>query len=348
MTANEKLIDLEFPTAGVSLLQEVQEQPPGTTIVGENVRATNPDGLRARGGTRAGLIRYCANQVPSGAGLIQHLNVIVDPTTERLPQNFLVPDETWVEDPLNPGTFVPPGGWGVPPNPNANPPVPEADIDFEQADIEGFDTAAGEQTFNFSTSVGSNSQVLAVVVTNSVTTNLTVTVQNGSLHAFTQVGSYERRTKLGLEFTISLWRRKAVDGAGDQSIKVTSSDPAPETVDIVVGGVVLSGVNVTSPLDDTSQSQGNTDPMNTGSIGVTADGGAIVAAFAGILAPDTVTYGGSLVAAAEHGDGTLDSTDIQLYIAYRLNLAAGASLNASAQYDGGADDFVAIGASFND
>lgn len=122
MPSDERLVDLEFPVGGVNKLQEFQEQPPGTTPEAVNVRGTNPRSLRMRGGSRAGLSRYIDMQIPSGPGLIQHLNVIVDPQAERLGQNFIVPGEDWVEDPLNPGTFVPDGGWGYPPNPNASQP----------------------------------------------------------------------------------------------------------------------------------------------------------------------------------------------------------------------------------
>lgn len=130
MPTPERYEDLEFPLGGVNLLAEFQEQPPGTCADAENVRAQNPDSLRERGGSRAGLARYCANQIPADltqSMVIQHLAMIVDPQAEALNMVFIVPDDDWIEDPLNPGTFVPPGGSGNPPNPNATqPPKPSA------------------------------------------------------------------------------------------------------------------------------------------------------------------------------------------------------------------------------
>lgn len=115
MPSNEQLADFEFPLGGINLLTEFQEQPPGTTPISINCRGINPDSLRARGGSRAGLSKYITDVIPADATQtlqIQHLAVIVDPQAEALGQKFFVPDDTWVEDPLNPGTWIPPGGWG--------------------------------------------------------------------------------------------------------------------------------------------------------------------------------------------------------------------------------------------
>lgn len=112
MPDNSKLVNLEFPDGGIDVSGEFQEQPPGTTPEAVNVRGVNPDTLRERGGSRAGLIKYIPGPLFTGADLIQHLNVIVDPTGPALGQNFEVPGADWVEDPNNPNTFVPPGGWG--------------------------------------------------------------------------------------------------------------------------------------------------------------------------------------------------------------------------------------------
>lgn len=127
---DDRLEDLEFPLGGLNLLAEFQEQPPGTTADCENVRGMNPDSLRERGGSRAGLLKYSPYRIPANLSLdmtIQHLNIIVDPQAEAMRMVFIVPGEDWVADPLNPGTFVPPGGSGNPPNPNApQPPKPSA------------------------------------------------------------------------------------------------------------------------------------------------------------------------------------------------------------------------------
>lgn len=114
--------DLPFPLKGLDVTTEFQEQPPGTTPVGVNVRAFEPLKQRARGGTRPGIQKYIAEQIPEGTELIQHLDYIVDPTTDALTVNFHVPGEDWPENPLIPGQFYPPEGAGWQPNPNAHQP----------------------------------------------------------------------------------------------------------------------------------------------------------------------------------------------------------------------------------
>jgi hypothetical protein len=57
------------------------QQQPGTTPVGLNVRGYEPASKRAKGGARPGLVKYLAAQLPSGAHLIQNLN-IVDPSND--------------------------------------------------------------------------------------------------------------------------------------------------------------------------------------------------------------------------------------------------------------------------
>lgn len=130
MPSRDKLTPLDYPLGGIDRRPEFQEQEPGTTVEAVNVRGVNPVTLRARGGSRAGISHYIPTAVPADTAqtlLIQHLNVIVDPQAPSLPQEFGVPDDTWVEDPLNPGTFVPPGGWGPQ---GGSPPAEEPDDGF--------------------------------------------------------------------------------------------------------------------------------------------------------------------------------------------------------------------------
>lgn len=125
---NEKYAELEFPLSGIDVTAEFQEQKPGTTPEAINVRGFDPIARRARGGSRPGIAHFAPNAVPANTSLdmiIQHLAVIVDPHATALPQNFVTPQNDWPEDPLNPGTFVPPGGWGVQDNPDViQPPKP--------------------------------------------------------------------------------------------------------------------------------------------------------------------------------------------------------------------------------
>lgn len=344
MPTNEKLTDILFPLGGVNKLQEFQEQPPGTTPDAQNVRGTNPRSLRVRGGSRAGLAKYITMQVPSGDGVIQHLNVIVDPQAPYLPQNFTVPGDDWVEDPLNPGHFVPPGGWGNQPNPNAaTPDDPTAEVSLEQSVVDGYEDAAVETTTVFLASVGTNTLVLAVIATKSLTANATVTVKNAALDNFTQIGAYKRFTKLGSEFSVSAWYRRADAGPSDRSLKVTPSVSST----LVVAGMEWLGVNA-SVVGNTNSNSGNAATMTAGNVAASDDDEAVVGIFLAGLSPDTVTPGAGYTLEIDHNDGTLDNTDIQLYVTYRLNLDLPNSSNPSATFAGGADDFAAIALTLKD
>ncbi len=75
--------DLTFPLHGLDNTNEFEIQRPGTTPVGENVRAFEPLTGRGRGGARPGLSRYIDDLV-NGISLIQHLDIVVDPTVDAL------------------------------------------------------------------------------------------------------------------------------------------------------------------------------------------------------------------------------------------------------------------------
>lgn len=94
----EQLTDLRFPLNGIDLYMAYSMQRVGTTPVGKNVRAFEPSTERARGGSRPGLSKWIPPQLPSGTHLVQHLNVIVDPTPAALGDQDLT-DPTAVEDP---------------------------------------------------------------------------------------------------------------------------------------------------------------------------------------------------------------------------------------------------------
>lgn len=76
-------LEVQFPLAGVNVATEFELQPDLTTPVGVNVRAYEPLTQRGRGGSRPGLVKYNV-QLPNGPHLIQHLNIVVDPTVDAL------------------------------------------------------------------------------------------------------------------------------------------------------------------------------------------------------------------------------------------------------------------------
>lgn len=81
IVAKEEFADLEFPTKGLDLTKEFETQREGTTPVGTNVRAIETFTDRERGGSRSGLSKLFDDQLD---GTIQHLNMIVDPTTDAI------------------------------------------------------------------------------------------------------------------------------------------------------------------------------------------------------------------------------------------------------------------------
>lgn len=242
MPDNSQITNLEFPNGGIDVSGEFQEQPPGTTPEAVNVRGVNPDTLRERGGSRAGLIQYIPGPLFAGADLIQHLNIIVDPTGPALGQNFVVPDDTWVEDPGNPGQFVPPGGWGWQPNPNLPPNQPPTDIAQVQKKS-GFDTINAVSTGDFNVVFDANpvSGHLLVIAVASTEQDLaatgedvvTVTVTNGAAGAYTQIGSYVSAngtvTSSGVTVyrRISLWYRVSTGVVADKTVTI---DYSPDTL----------------------------------------------------------------------------------------------------------------------
>lgn len=335
MPANENNIDLPFPLGGLDVTAEFQEQKPGTTPEAINVRGFDPIARRARGGSRPGIAHYAPGPVPADTTLdmtIQHLAIIVDPHATALPQNFETPGDDWVEDPLNPGTFVPPGGWG---NPGGAPDA-EAALAFVQSDVEGFDFTSVESTANFPTTPGDGSFILAILATGSNTLNVTLTVTNGALNAFTRIGAYKRFSKAGVEHSLSLWWKEAADGASEMAVKVTPS----ATADLLIGMMEFSGP-AAAPVGDTANNSGNALTMTTGSM-TGGDGDAVVGAFLAAQAPDTVTPGAGYTLQINHPDGSVDLTDLQLYVIYRI-LAVGGAENPQATFTGGADDFAALG-----
>ncbi len=96
-------IDLPFPIGGVDVTTEFELQPVRTCPIAINVRAIEPGTQRNRGGSRPGISRYI-NDRPGGlSSLIQHLNIVVDPTVAA----------TGAQDETNQIGPIPDGGNGT-------------------------------------------------------------------------------------------------------------------------------------------------------------------------------------------------------------------------------------------
>ena len=81
--STDQEVELLFPPFGVELSDGFSASRPGTAVDAVNVRLFEPETDRGRGGSRPGLSRLFEEQVDFH-NLIQHLAVIVDPTTDAL------------------------------------------------------------------------------------------------------------------------------------------------------------------------------------------------------------------------------------------------------------------------
>lgn len=92
MADDQTYTDLVFPIRGVDIAGEFGSQREGTTPEAKNVRAFEPGTERMRGGSRSGIVKYPPEQVTfeidSFDNVIQHLGVIVDPSSDAILANF--------------------------------------------------------------------------------------------------------------------------------------------------------------------------------------------------------------------------------------------------------------------
>lgn len=133
MPSPDQELELLFPVAGMDITTEFELQPPSTSALAINVRAIEPGSQRNRGGSRSGIRKY-VDQKLGLHSLIQHLNIIVDPTVEAtlsvLEDDTTFDNGTGIPDPSNlgrGGRYVRRGGSGVQPKRRKNPPIAHDD-----------------------------------------------------------------------------------------------------------------------------------------------------------------------------------------------------------------------------
>lgn len=275
-----KPIPLEFPGKGIDVTREYQLQPPGTTPDALNVRSRDSIAQRNRGGSRPGYSPYIPQIIPEGAVLIQHLNFIVDPTVDALPQNFFTPDPDWIPDPRFPGILVPPGGAPWQPNPNTAPPP---GITFVEGVADG--GAALSQNIVFSQAIPLGRLIVVVVSTvASFATNDGDPAATVSIAGFTRVGSYQRQYAFvnGLTYDscgVSLWY-KVAGVAESQTVTITEGTG---TVTIFASGATFSGVLTVAPVEDDSGNAGGVTVAGNGSLAAgdvdATENGAVIVGF---------------------------------------------------------------------
>lgn len=153
---DEQFADFQFPAYGIDRTRSNQEQPAGSTILGQNVRTFEPSTGRGRGGSRPGVLPYVNDPLP---GAIQNITSVVTVDGTALLANY---DDTPPDlyDPSDFGGFpswppgresrtpnlgIPDGGWGVPPWKNAPQTV---NIVWPSAGTIGVGTALGASQLN--------------------------------------------------------------------------------------------------------------------------------------------------------------------------------------------------------
>lgn len=216
----EQEVAASFPLAGVNVACEFSRQPIDTTPAAQNVRGFDPLVERARGGSRPGLTKWI-DELVNGVSVIQHLTVLVDPTTEALtadtddpsgiPDPTTGPRNTW-------GRRVRQGGSGRQPNRNQS--NPSTGTAYRQRAGIGYGNVSGTQSLAFPQVPLTNSLLVAIVGTDSPNIGVGVTVQSDAttLADYTQAGGYVRLIDggSGREHTLSLWHRRIATGAVDE------------------------------------------------------------------------------------------------------------------------------------
>jgi hypothetical protein len=197
----ESLEEMPFPIHGISLLTEFGSQTPGTTPIGKNVRAFETLTQRNRGGSRPGLAEYINSPIDGvGGHVIQHLNVIVDPTTDAVLDDFS--GTPFVTDPSTnnlsvrnppPARHVRPGGGAG--QPNRNKKKPKTPIKLEQTASDFNDVQDGSLAFGVNVKVGDLIVVVAMIYSPTAnTTNdpLDVAITDSQGNSYTEIASVHR------------------------------------------------------------------------------------------------------------------------------------------------------------
>lgn len=272
-------VGVMFPVAGVDRSTEFGRQPVDTAAEGQNVRAFETIDERARGGSRPGLSKFI-NELVSGANVIQHLNVVVDPQAPVLGVSG-----DGMDDPsdggrnlLTDGSIrqVRVGGSGYR---HQTAPV------FRQFKGLGFGAvAAGAHTLSLTSQPLTNSLLVVLVGTDSPTSDVTVAVESDAttLRDYTGVNAslanqYMRHSSGANQASMSMWyRRIGLSSALEQLVRVTT----PATAQLKI--IILEYIDFQSaPFDqeETVEVPGATTARSVGPVNVAGSKEIVIGAF---------------------------------------------------------------------
>lgn len=254
MPSDERFLEWTYPVAGIDRQEEFQEQPALTTAVAKNVRAFESLSDRGRGGSRPGISKYLADTVPSGAHLIQHLKVIVDPQGPLTGLSF-GPTDTTTNDTSDGGRAVLDdgttrklrvGGSGYYTHPEADQtPGSSSDNPISLRQFKKAETN-GDATVTLDSEPLENSVlVVAVRLIRNSTENVLdagMDVQNNGGAGFARIGEGEaddgylrgHNTDLDTEYVLSAWTKTATASANDQNIRILVDSASGGSCDVYV------------------------------------------------------------------------------------------------------------------
>lgn len=247
---DEQNVPAAFPTKGEDVSCEFGRQPDSTSPDALNVRSYDVFLARNRGGSRPMLVKWINDRV-NGDSLVQHLNILVDPTTAALAANEIPAGVTTTTDPLT-GDLVRAGGSGVQTNVNVNPVQAGSSglIEYVQS-TEGqySSTDPDVATVTLNDPPESGSLILVVVL---VTTDNQLPlpgrqdiapeadgVKNSAGDLYTQIEdptTYASGGPINFDdtyifgdtenyYSLSMWYKYATSGAPDQDVTINSPIP---------------------------------------------------------------------------------------------------------------------------
>lgn len=296
-------------------------------------------------------------------GPIQMLDVIVDPTVDALltddgfdGQGDPVGPTDGVEDPRNPGTYVPHGGSGVsrrrhPLSPPPSP--PSGPIALVQSSINGFGFDTAERNPVLAADVGTNHFLVAVIATVSADTNAGLTVQGSGVGmVYTEVPGAEQYQDplFGNYLRISIWYHISSSSADGSQEKVLRVTPTGSALQMDVCMLEYRNVVLASPLDSVNgNAVAGSFPTDwtAHSVAVNGPDELIIAGFASANTDETgnfsATNGYTLIKQLPNGSISPYFSDISLFVQHKLLLQVADEPTA---HDIGGNQYVSIGASF--
>lgn len=301
-------VPISFPTSGLNVSSEFGRQPADTCSSAQNVRVYDTFELRRRGGSRSGLIKLIEEML-NGASPIQHLAIIVDPTTPAIAADHDgVTEDTSTNNirVRNPGRHVRPGGSGRPINRNIGDTASDTGIKFVQKKGSDFqlsnDPLPFPQTANLDSTPG-NGHLLIVIVravsSDQVTTPTgsppVVTVTNGDGDAYTLIENAENTYNITIPSSQIHWHSLSI------WMKNSTGDPLDATVILNPGGAAFASVaiieyrnNNIDSLNDSAQNivLAQETPWTLGNINL-ASGSGQMAIGAFLPAPGIDEFGGT-------------------------------------------------------